>query len=74
MSHNSTDPGHGNSVASWTTVIVILVAFTVGTLFFFLDNAVMVWASAALALAGLVIGWVLKRAGFGVGGKHTKAH
>lgn len=74
MSHNSTDPGHGNSVASWTTVIVILVAFTVGTLFFFLDNAVMVWASAALALAGLVIGWVLKRAGYGVGGKHTKAH
>ena len=74
MSHNSTDPGHGNSVASWTTVTIILVAFTIGTLFFFLDNAAMVWASAALAGLGLVTGWVLKRAGYGVGGKHTKAH
>ena len=74
MSHNNTDPGHGNSVASWTTVTVILVAFTVGTLFFFLDNAAMVWASAGLAVLGLAIGWVLKRAGYGVGGKHTKAH
>jgi hypothetical protein len=74
MSHNNTDPGHGNSVASWTTVTVILVAFTVGTLFFFLDNAAMVWASAGLAVLGLVIGWVLKRSGYGVGGKHTKAH
>jgi hypothetical protein len=74
MSHNETDPGHGNSVASWTTVIVILVAFTIGTFFFFLDNAAMVWASAGLAVAGLIAGWVLKRAGYGVGGKHTKAH
>ncbi|MFM1950620.1 MAG: hypothetical protein RL418_307, partial [Actinomycetota bacterium] len=73
MSHNETDPGHGNSVASWTTVIVILVAFTIGTFFFFLDNAAMVWASAGLAVAGLIAGWVLKRAGYGVGGKHTKA-
>ena len=74
MAHNSTDPGHGNSVASWTTVIIILVAFTVGTLFFFLDNPTIVWASAGLALVGLVVGWVLKRAGYGVGGQHTKAH
>ncbi|MFM1951007.1 MAG: hypothetical protein RL418_694, partial [Actinomycetota bacterium] len=34
----------------------------------------MVWASAGLAVAGLIAGWVLKRAGYGVGGKHTKAH
>lgn len=74
MSHNASDPGHGNSVASWTTVIVILVAFTIGTFFFFLDNAAMVWASAGLAVVGLIAGWVLKRAGYGVGGKHTKDH
>jgi multisubunit Na+/H+ antiporter MnhG subunit len=74
MSQNSTEPGHGNSVASWTTVIIILVAFSIGTLFFWLDNAAMVWASAALAVLGPVVGWVLKRAGYGVGGEHTKAH
>ena len=37
MSQNSTDPGHGNSVASWTTVIIVIVAFCIGTLFFWLD-------------------------------------
>ncbi len=74
MSQNSTDPGHGNSVASWTTVIIILVAFSIGTLFFWLDNAAVVWASAGLAVTAPAVGWFLKRAGYGVGGKHTKAH
>jgi multisubunit Na+/H+ antiporter MnhG subunit len=74
MSQNSTEPGHGNSVASWTTVIIILVAFSIGTLFFWLDNAAIVWASAALAVLAPVVGWILKRAGYGVGGEHTKAH
>lgn len=74
MSQNSTDPGHGNSVASWTTVIIILVAFSIGTLFFWFDVPAMVWASAALAAIAPAVGWYLKRAGYGVGGKHTKAH
>jgi hypothetical protein len=55
-------------------VIIVIVAFSVGTLFFWLDNAAMVWASAVLAVAGPAVGWLLKRAGYGVGGEHTKAH
>lgn len=74
MSHGSEDPGHGHSVASWATVIIVIAAFTLGTLFFWLDNAVMVWASAVLALVGVVVGLVLKRAGYGVGGAKTKSH
>lgn len=74
MSQNSTEPGHGNSVAAWTTVIIVLVAFSAGTLFFWLDNASLVWASAVLAAIGPLVGWLLKRAGYGVGGEHTKAH
>jgi hypothetical protein len=74
MSQNSTDPGHGNSVASCTTVVIIIVAFSIGTLFFWLDVPAMVWASAALAAVAPAVGWVLKRAGYGVGGEHTKAH
>jgi multisubunit Na+/H+ antiporter MnhG subunit len=74
MSQNSTEPGHGSSVAAWTSVIIIIVAFGIGTLFFWLDNAPMVWASAGLAVLGPVVGWVLRRAGHGVGGEHTKAH
>jgi hypothetical protein len=68
------EPGHGNSVAAWTTVIIILVATSVGTLFFFLDEPVLVWASAGLAVVGLIVGYILKSLGYGVGGKHTKSH
>lgn len=74
MSHNAEDPGHGNSVAAWTTVIIILVAFSIGTFFFFLENAPMVYASAGLVVVGLIAGLVLKKAGYGVGGIHTKSH
>lgn len=73
MSHEN-EPGHGNSVAAWTTVTIVIAAFTIGTLFFFLDNALMVWLSALLAVAGPVVGLVLKRAGYGVGGSKTKSH
>lgn len=68
------EPGHGNSVAAWTTVIIIIIASCIGTLFFFLDQPMLVWASAGLAVAGLVAGYVLSKMGYGVGGKHTKSH
>lgn len=71
---NSTDPGHGNSVAAWTTVIVIMLAFAIGTVFYWLDQPTMVYASAGLAVFGLVLGGILKAAGYGVGGRHTKSH
>ena len=73
MSEN-TDPGHGNSVASWTTVIIIMLAFAAGTLFYWLDQPTLVYASAGLAVAGLIVGWILKLAGFGVGGSKSKSH
>jgi hypothetical protein len=55
-------------------VIVVIVAFSIGTFFFFLENAPAVYASAALAVAGIVAGLVLRAMGYGVGGKHTKSH
>jgi hypothetical protein len=72
MSENQIEPGHGDSVAAWTTVIIIIVAFALGTFFFWLDLAALVWASAGLAVAGVVVGIYLKRAGYGVGGSKSK--
>ena len=63
-----TVPGHGNSLAAWTAVIIMLVAFTVGTFAFWFAVAWLVWASAGLLVLGAVVGLVLKLAGFGVGG------
>lgn len=71
---NIEDPGHGNSPAAWATVTIILIAFSTGTVFFFFEMAELVIASAVLALLGPLVGLVLKRAGFGVGGPKTKSH
>lgn len=73
MSENITEPGHGDSVAAWATVSIIILAFALGTLFFWFDQAILVWASAGLALAGLGIGYYLKKAGYGVGGSKSKS-
>ena len=76
MSTESVEPGHGHSPAAWTAVIIMLVAFAIGAVAFFFGLPIIVWASAGLALIGLIVGWVMKRAGYGVGGsKYTpKGH
>ena len=70
------DPGEGNSPAAWTAVIIMLVAFSIGTVAFFFDVQVMVWVAVALLLVGMLVGYVLKRMGYGVyGAKYTpKGH
>jgi multidrug efflux pump subunit AcrB len=72
MSEIQTEPGHGDSVAAWATVSIIIVAFALGTLFFWFDMPALVFASAGLAVAGLIVGLFLKKAGFGVGGSRSK--
>lgn len=76
MSHDISDPGHGHSPAAWTAVIIMLIAVGIGTFAYVLDLPWLVWASGGLVVVGLLVGWVMKRAGYGVGGsKYTaKAH
>ena len=70
MSANVNDPGHGDTVAAWTTVIAIIVAFTVATLGAWFANASLLVAGGVLVFAGLVAGFVLKRAGYGKDAKN----
>ena len=62
------DPGHGNSPAAWTAVIIMLVAVAIGTLAFWFDIPWVVWASVGLLIVGAIVGWVLKKLGYGVDG------
>ena len=66
--HADSDPGHGNSPAAWTAVIIMLVAFAIGTFAFWFDLAWLVIASAGLVVVGAIVGLVLSRLGYGVGG------
>ncbi|MDD7929606.1 DUF6704 family protein [Microbacterium thalli] len=73
---NIGDPGHGHSPAAWTAVVIMLLAFALGTLFFWLDMPALVWASAGLLVVGGIVGWAMSKAGYGAyGDKYTpKAH
>lgn len=68
-----TDPGHGNSPAAWTAVVIMLVAFAIGTLAFWFNIAWLVFASAGLVVVGLIVGQVLRKLGYGVGGDKLTA-
>ena len=68
MSTETADPGHGHSPAAWTAVTIMLIAFVIGTVAFFLELEWLVWASAGLLLVGIIVGWLLARVGYGVGG------
>ncbi|AMB58372.1 DUF6704 family protein [Microterricola viridarii] len=76
MSTESVEPGHGNSPAAWTSVVIMLLAFLIGTVAFFLEMEWLVWASAGLLIVGLIVGGVLAKAGYGVNGAKyaPKAH
>ncbi len=68
MSHPIGDPGHGHSPAAWTAVVIMLVAVSFGTLFYFLEMPALVWASAVLLVVGAIAGWIMARIGYGVNG------
>ncbi|WP_157156106.1 MULTISPECIES: DUF6704 family protein [unclassified Diaminobutyricimonas] len=67
------DPGHGNSPAAWTAVTIMLIAFVIGTIAFFMEISWLVWASGALVIVGLITGWALSKAGYGVNGPKYSA-
>ncbi len=76
MSTESVEPGHGNSPAAWTSVVIMLVAFVIGTVAFFLALEWLVWVAAVILVVGLLVGWGLAKAGYGVNGSKyaPKAH
>ena len=55
------DTGHGNSPAAWTAVIIMLIAFAIGTLAFWFDIAWLVCASVGLLVLGAIVGSGLAR-------------
>ena len=62
------DPGHGHSPAAWTAVVIMLLAVTLGTLFFVRDLPALVWASVGLLVGGAIVGWAMSKAGYGAYG------
>ena len=72
MSTHHDEPGHGNSIAAWTAVIVAIVGISLATLGYFFRADVITYTGAALTVISLVIGPVLAKLGYGVAGKSSK--
>jgi uncharacterized membrane protein AbrB (regulator of aidB expression) len=68
MSNPIADPGHGHSPAAWAMVIIMLAGVAFGTLFFYLEMPALVWASVVVIVVGPIVGFAMKRAGYGVDG------
>lgn len=76
MSNEIEEPGEGNSPAAWTAIVIMIIAVSLGTLFFWLDQPLLVVASVGLLVVGLLVGWIMAKAGYGVRGPKyiPKAH
>jgi len=69
---HSEPTGHGNSPAAWTTVIIMLVGALIAAIAFVIANTPIFIAGAAVMLVGLVVGFAMRKAGYGVGGSKLK--
>jgi hypothetical protein len=56
---------HGSTPAAWTMVIIITIAFILGTLALMFGNWPLFWGSAALVVVGGIVGLVMSKAGLG---------
>ena len=53
------DNSHGSTPAAWTAVIIITIAFTIGTAAIIVGNWVLFWVSVALVAIGALAGRVM---------------
>lgn len=57
---------HGQTPAAWTAVIIVMLAFFVGTLGIVLGQWVMFWIGAGMVVLGGIVGKVMAMAGLGM--------
>lgn len=74
MSNISDEPGHGSSPAAWTAVVIMLIGVAIGTVALFLNVLPLVFVGAVLIPIGMIVGAVMKKAGYGVGGSRAGSH
>ncbi|MFJ5956734.1 HGxxPAAW family protein [Paenarthrobacter sp. NPDC092416] len=64
--------GHGNSPAAWTCVIVMLVGALISSIAFVIASTPIFVGGLVVMVLGLVAGFAMRKAGYGVGGSKLK--
>lgn len=57
--------GHGNTVAAWVGVSIMMAGFILGSVAILVDRWPLFWVSVALLGVGPLIGFLLQKLGFG---------
>ena len=61
----STENHHGNTPAAWTAVVIMMVAFLIGTIGVVIAKPVVFWIGVALIAVGAIVGKVMAMMGLG---------
>lgn len=69
---HSQELGHGNSPAAWTCVIVMLVGALIAAIAFVIASTPIFIGGAVVMVIGLILGYVMRKAGYGVEGSKLK--
>ncbi|NYE94115.1 hypothetical protein FHU41_000336 [Psychromicrobium silvestre] len=64
--------GHGNSPAAWSCVFTMLAGALLSSIAFVLANTPLFIAGVVVMVIGLIVGWAMRAAGYGVGGSKVK--
>lgn len=65
LTHRATPHHHGNSIAAWTTVSIVIVGFLLSGVAVIVAIPPLFWVGLVIAAVGVVSGKVLSMAGYG---------
>lgn len=63
--HEAPHDDHGSTPAAWTAVVIITLAFVIGTLAVIWGNWVLFWVAAGMVVLGAIVGKVMSMMGLG---------
>ncbi|WP_336713491.1 HGxxPAAW family protein [Arthrobacter sp. USHLN218] len=66
--------GHGNSPAAWTCVLIMTVGCIIAAVGFIMASNLVFWGfGIGIVVIGLIVGWIMKKAGYGVDGSKLQS-
>ena len=72
--HAEAHDDHGSTPAAWTAVVIITIAFTVGTVAIILANWPLFWVGVGLVVVGAIVGRIMQAMGLGKKPAKQAAH
>ena len=74
IEHAEAHDDHGSTPAAWTAVVIITIAFTVGTVAIILANWPLFWVGVGLVVVGAIVGRIMQAMGLGKKPAKKAAH